>query len=57
MTAKYYVNGKETDRKDFEKEFVVGEDISWRIETMMLDGIKEYETRGRYNRICKIVIG
>lgn len=52
---KYYVDEKEVDRKEFEKEFGFG-DIDWRIETMDLNGIKEYEKKGPYNRICKIVI-
>ena len=56
MTSKYYVNEKEVDRKEFEKYYVVGEYPSCRIEMMALDGIKEYKIKGRYGRICKIVI-
>lgn len=52
---KYYVNEKEVDRKEFEKEFGFG-DVDWRIETMALNRIKEYEKKGPYNRICKIAI-
>ena len=57
INAKLYVNEKEVDRKEFEKEYVVGEYPSCRIEMMALDDIKEYEIKGTHGRICKIVIG
>ena len=53
--TKFYLNGKETDKKEFEKHFGY-EDVDWRIETMALNGIKEFTKKGPYNQICKIVI-
>jgi len=54
--TRFYLSGKEVDKKEFEKHFG-HEDVDWRIETMVLNGIKEFTKEGPYNRICKIVIG
>ena len=53
--TKFYLNGKEVSKELFLRRYGHG-DVDWRIDTMGLNGVKEYTKKGPYNDICKIVI-
>ena len=53
--TKFYLNGKEVSKELFVIRYGHG-DVDWRIDTMGLNGVKEYTKKGPYNDICKIVI-
>lgn len=53
--VKFYINEKEVDRSDFERQ-CVSFDINWIIDTMVLNGIKCYKRKSPYNKILEIII-
>ena len=55
MKVKFYINEKEVNRSDFERQ-CVSFDPSWIIDTMILNDIKCYQIKSPYNKMLKIVI-
>ena len=55
MKVKFYINEKEVNRSEFERQDVCF-DIDWKIETMMLNEIKCYHMKSAYNNRLKIFI-
>ena len=53
--VKFYINEKEVDRSDFERQ-CVSYDIDWIIDTMVLNKIKYYKRKSPYNKILEIII-
>ena len=55
MKVKFYINEKEVNRRDFERQ-CVSFDIDWKIDTMILNEIKCYHAKSPYNKMLKILI-